>query len=97
MSLYYAAAEALANPKQQGGSLKSRIYGRTSSAQNSPAQIYALITETAKWSRITKEVIERSELLQLEKKASLPKRQKFILTIFSSTQPSLRAWCMISW
>lgn len=67
MSLYYAATEALANPKEIGGSLKSRIYGQ---AQNSPAQIYALITETAKWSRILKEVIERSELLQLEKRVS---------------------------
>jgi 25S rRNA (cytosine2278-C5)-methyltransferase len=69
MSLYYAAAEAFANPKEIGGSLKSRIYSQ-SHTQHSPAQIYALIKETSKWSRILKEVIDRSELLRTEKRVS---------------------------
>ncbi|KAF2657655.1 putative NOL1/NOP2/sun domain protein [Lophiostoma macrostomum CBS 122681] len=67
MSLYYEAAATLANPNKTGGSLKSRVYKQTD-VKSSPAQIFALITETSKWSPVLKTIIERSGLLQEEKK-----------------------------
>lgn len=67
MSLYYEAAEFLAAPNNAGGSLKSRIFNKKE-LKSQPAQIYALVIETCKWSSILKEVIERTTLLALEKK-----------------------------
>jgi len=69
MSLYYDASTILTNPSSTGGSFKSRIYNsRSTNTKASPAQIYALITETAKWDIVLKEVIERAEILKLEAK-----------------------------
>ncbi|KAJ5819003.1 hypothetical protein N7474_004594 [Penicillium riverlandense] len=68
MSLYFDA-EAILTAPSTGGSFKSRIY----SARNlraSPAQIYALITEASKWDRVLAEVIERADILALERKLS---------------------------
>lgn len=69
MSLYFDA-EAILTAPSTGGSFKSRIY----SARNlraSPVQIYALITEALKWDRVLVEVIERADILALERKVSL--------------------------
>lgn len=71
MSLYYDASTILTTPSSTGGSFKSRIYNSNSRGTNTkanPAQIYALITETAKWDILLKEVIERAEILKLESK-----------------------------
>lgn len=69
MSLYYDAATILTTPSSTGGSFKSRIYNsRGSNTKANPAQIYALITETAKWDILLKEVIERADILKLESK-----------------------------
>lgn len=70
MSLYHEAAEVLAAPNNAGGSLKSRIFS-SKTLKSQPAQIYALVIETCKWSCILKEVIERAELLTLERKVRL--------------------------
>lgn len=67
MSLYYEAAAVLANPDKTGGSLKSRIY-KNKDTKSSPAQLYALISETSKWSPVLKDVIERCGLLAEERK-----------------------------
>lgn len=69
MSLYYEAADVLssATGANAGGSLKSRIFSRKD-LKSQPAQIYALAIETCKWSSVLKEVIERSEILKLERK-----------------------------
>ena len=67
MSLYYEASAVLSNSENTGGSLKSRTYAKKD-LRNSPAQIYALVSETTKWSPILKEVVERSEILKYEKK-----------------------------
>ena len=69
MSLYYEAASLLANPEKAGGSLKSRIY-KQKGLKSSPAQLYALITEASKWSKVLKDVIEKCGLLAEEKKVS---------------------------
>lgn len=71
MSLYLEAASVVENPDRVGGSLKSRIYGNKS-AKTTPAQIYALVTESTKWSPILKEVVEKSRLLEYEKKVIWP-------------------------
>lgn len=66
MSLYFDAATVLTAPSS-GGSFKSRIY----SAKNlraSPSQVYALVVETAKWDRVLAEVIEKTDILSLERK-----------------------------
>lgn len=77
MSLYYDALSILENKSGQGGTLKSRIYNnkttnngddKRTGIRSPPAQIYALITETRKWSSILAEVIDRSEILKLERK-----------------------------
>ncbi|KAF2259351.1 S-adenosyl-L-methionine-dependent methyltransferase [Lojkania enalia] len=69
MSLYYEAAAVLANADNTGGSLKSRIY-KQSGRKSSPAQLFALVTESAKWSVVLKDVVEKSGLLAEEKKLS---------------------------
>ena len=67
MSLYYEAADVLANPEKIGGSLKSRLY-KNKELKCSPAQLFALISEASKWSLVLKDIIERCGLLALEKK-----------------------------
>ncbi|KAG4030513.1 hypothetical protein MFRU_012g02460 [Monilinia fructicola] len=67
MSLYYEAAEILAAPTNQGGSLRSRIFSKKD-LKSQPVQIYALAIESCKWSPILKEVIENADLLRLERK-----------------------------
>ena len=70
MSLYHEAADVLTAPNNVGGSLKSRIFS-SKTLKSPPAQIYALVIETCKWSPILTEVIERSDLLSLERKVCL--------------------------
>ncbi|CRG91916.1 hypothetical protein PISL3812_08970 [Talaromyces islandicus] len=68
MSLYYDAVTVLSSSAtSQGGSFKSRIYN-AKSLKASPAQIYALVTEAAKWDILLKEVIENTGILSLESK-----------------------------
>ncbi|RKL36789.1 hypothetical protein BFJ72_g7990 [Fusarium proliferatum] len=67
MSLYHEAAEILAGSSFEGGSLKSRVF-KKKNLKSAPNQVYALVLESCKWSLILKEVIERSELLKLERK-----------------------------
>jgi 25S rRNA (cytosine2278-C5)-methyltransferase len=67
MSLYYEAASILSDDSG-GGSLKSRIYNDTSKLKSRPAQLYALITETAKYDAFLSEVINNAGILSLEPK-----------------------------
>ena len=69
MSLYYEAAELLTAPSTSGGSLKSRIFSKKD-LKSQPAQIYALAIETCKWSSVLKEVVEKADILRLERKVS---------------------------
>ena len=67
MSLYYDAAPLLMASSEQTGSLKSRVFN--SKGHKSPAkQIFALVSEATKWSSVLSEVVEKSQLLQLERK-----------------------------
>jgi putative methyltransferase len=68
MSLYYEATAILANKEKKGGSLKSRVYG-DKSLKNAPSKLFALLVQSLKWSPILKEIIERSELLKIERRA----------------------------
>lgn len=70
MSLYYEASDILANAEAKGGSLKNRIFGKKD-LKSSPGAIFALVAETTKWSSVLKEVIEKSDILKLEKKVGL--------------------------
>ncbi|KAI9783054.1 MAG: hypothetical protein M1839_004223 [Geoglossum umbratile] len=67
MSLYHEAASILTGPTDAGGSLKSRIY-KNKTLKSSPAHLYALVSETLKWSDVLREVVERSQLLSAERK-----------------------------
>lgn len=67
MSLYYEAAAVLTNAEAAGGSLKNRIFGKKD-AKSSPAAIFALVSETTKWSELLSEVVEKSGVLRVEKK-----------------------------
>ncbi|KAJ6148781.1 hypothetical protein N7497_010763 [Penicillium chrysogenum] len=68
MSLYFDAVAILTAPSS-GGSFKSRVYSARD-LRASPAQIYALITEAAKWDTVLAEVIDKSGILALERKLS---------------------------
>ena len=72
MSLYHEAAELLLASPNEGGSLKARVF-RRKDLKSPPAQLYALVLETCKWSAVLKEVVDKSELLKLERKV-LPHR-----------------------
>lgn len=67
MSLYYEAASIIANADAKGGSLKNRVFGKKD-LKSPPGAIYALVAEATKWSTVLKDVIERSDILRLEKK-----------------------------
>ncbi|KAM6477920.1 S-adenosyl-L-methionine-dependent methyltransferase [Trichoderma sp. SZMC 28011] len=67
MSLYHEAAEILSSSADASGSLKSRVFGKKK-GKSPPAQLYALVLESAKWSLVLKEVIENAEILKLERK-----------------------------
>ena len=69
MSLYYEAEDFVATPKSHTGSLKSRIFG-TKGLRSSPTQLFALVSEASKWSPILREVVEKSQILLHERKAS---------------------------
>jgi putative methyltransferase len=69
MSLYHEAAAILSSTGSEGGSLKSRIYGNKD-LKSPPAQLYALVFETCKWSAVLSEVIDASEILRHERKVS---------------------------
>lgn len=71
MSFYYEASGILANERQIGGSLKSRVFNGSKDLKTPPAKLYALLIESLKWSPYLKEVIERSEILKFELKVSL--------------------------
>jgi hypothetical protein len=73
MSLYFEASDILANVEAKGGSLKNRIFGKKD-LKSSPGAIFALVAETTKWSSVLKEVIEKSDILKLEKKVGSPCR-----------------------
>lgn len=81
MSLYHEGAEVLLASFTEGGSLKSRVFGRRN-IKSKPGQLYALVLETSKWSAILKEVIEESGILPLEKKVTrhfLSNLEQFLL------------------
>ncbi len=69
MSLYYDAARFLAPSEAKSGSLKSRVFS-SKELRSSPKQVYALVAEASKWSPILAEVVEKSQLLQHERKVS---------------------------
>ena len=68
MSLYYETAPLLS--PGQTGSIKSRVFS-AKSLKAPPTQVFALVTEASKWSEILTEVIEKSALLQYERKVKL--------------------------
>jgi len=72
MSLYYEAASFLSPASSKKGSLKSHIFQTGSNLKSSPATIYALISETAKYDSLLKEVIDNAGLLALESKVWRP-------------------------
>ncbi|KAI1747140.1 S-adenosyl-L-methionine-dependent methyltransferase [Xylaria castorea] len=71
MSLYHETADILSAPPSTGGNLKTRLFGngqKKKPLKSPPQQIYALASETCKWSSVLKEVIDSSELLRHERK-----------------------------
>jgi putative methyltransferase len=72
MSLYYEAALFLAPASSKEGSLKSRIFKTNSSLKSNPATVYALLSETAKYDTLLKEVIDNADILAREPKVYEP-------------------------
>lgn len=69
MSLYYDAAPFLVPSRDPPKPLKSRIFG-SKDLRSSPKQVYALVIEASKWSPFLSDVIDKSQLLRHERKAS---------------------------
>lgn len=69
MSLYYDAAPLLVSASDAAGSLKSRVFS-SKDLKSPPKQVFALVSEASKWSPVLVDVIEKSPLLQLERKVS---------------------------
>lgn len=69
MSLYHEAASVLQQDSSSGGNLRSRVFNNKE-LKSPPAQVYALALETCKWSAVLAEVIDHSQILKHEKKAS---------------------------
>ena len=69
MSLYHEAAQILSKASQEGGSIKSVVFGKKDWKSNAKT-LFALATEAAKWSEILTEVIEASGILALERQVS---------------------------
>lgn len=68
MSLYYEAASFLSPASSKEGSLKSRIFRTNVGVKSNPATIYALLSETAKYDTLLKDVIDNAGILALEPK-----------------------------
>lgn len=69
MSLYHEAASVLQQDSSSGGNLRSRVFNKKD-LKSPPNQVYALALETCKWSAVLTEVIDHSQILKHEKKAS---------------------------
>lgn len=69
MSLYHEAASVLQQDSSSGGNLRSRVFSKKD-LKSPPNQVYALALETCKWSAVLAEVIDHSQILKHEKKAS---------------------------
>ncbi|KAL2038888.1 hypothetical protein N7G274_008410 [Stereocaulon virgatum] len=69
MSLYHDAAALLVPGSDQAGTLKSRVFN-CKDLKSPPKQVYALLSEASRWSSVLSEVVEKSQLLQLERKLS---------------------------
>ena len=80
MSLYHEGAEVLVASSTEGGSLKSRIFGRRN-IKSTPGQLYALVFETCKWSSVLKEVIDASSVLLIEKKVRISCRAVYFFLV----------------
>lgn len=76
MSLYYDAAALLDSRDVANASLKSRVFGNKT-LKSPPVAVYALVSEATKWSNVLKEVIERSDLVKLERKVSSPSDHQY--------------------
>ena len=70
MSLYHEAAQILTTASEQGGSLKSIVFGKKD-WKSDRKTLFALSTEAAKWSQVLSEVIEKSDVLGAEKQVRL--------------------------
>ena len=69
MSLYYDSAPLLVSDPDATTSLKAKVF-RSKNLKSPPKQVFALVSEAAKWSSILVEVIEKAQLLHLERKVS---------------------------
>lgn len=77
MSLYYDAAPLLVSASNAIGSLKSRVFS-SKDLKSPPKQIFALVSEASKWSPVLVDVIEKSQLLRLERKVSTIRSRSFL-------------------
>jgi len=67
MALYYDTAKIIETLGNDSVDLKQLIYNDKSLKSNA-GTVFALVSESIKWSEIISEVIEHSNLLELEKK-----------------------------
>ena len=69
MSLYYETATFL-DPDATTASLKSRVFG-AKSLRSPSNQVFALASQSAKWSPVLAEVIEHAQLLQHARRVNI--------------------------
>lgn len=66
MSLYHEAAAILDTVNKGQTSLKAEVFGKKT-WKSDQKTLFALTSEAAKWSSVLKEVVERSQCLQVER------------------------------
>lgn len=69
MALYHEAADILKSVGIRNVSVKSLVYTKKG-WKSDPKTLFALSTESAKWSEVLAEVIEKSGILKIEKQVS---------------------------
>ncbi|PNS15195.1 25S rRNA (cytosine-C(5))-methyltransferase rcm1 [Sphaceloma murrayae] len=67
MSLYFEASAILEEIKDQPSLLKDKVY-KSKDLKSSPGAVFAVLSEAIKWSEVLAEVIDKSQILTLEKK-----------------------------
>lgn len=71
MSLYHEAAKVFDHfSSKKGGSLRSLIY-QDSTLKSPHTNLYRVVSESLKFKEVLREVIDKSGLLKLERKASI--------------------------
>lgn len=84
MSLYYEASDIISKGIRSQSALKHAIYDNKK-LKSTPATLFALVSEAIKWSEVLSDVIQKSALLNTERRvmSSVREHANRLLTVRS--------------